>query len=211
MANHRRKTIVLALTGLAVIWLLALAGYAYFKHSKVTAESIQTFLNRSSLDDLQGDERSRILKKLASMMSQLPSEERRMARMNQAWQDWFRSMTDLEKIEFIEATMPSGFKQMLESFENLPAEKRQKTIADSMQRLRKARESVEDPDSNIDQGGPGNGPPPDLSPELQEKIIEVGLKTFYSESSAQTKAELAPLLEEMQRQMEQGRPFRRRR
>jgi hypothetical protein len=57
------------------------------------------------------------------------------------------------------------------------------------------------------------GQPPDanggaLSPELQEKMMKVGLQSFYSQSSAQTKAELAPLLEQMQQMMESGRMMR---
>ena len=139
-------------------------------------------------------------------LNALPYEERRMARLDREWQRWFVAMNDQEKGDFIEATMPTGFKQMLTAFEQLPEEKRRKTIDDALRHLKEAR----------DQGATGPGPgnrsgtnlPPVLSTELQARIRTIGLKTFYSQSSAQTKAELAPLLEELQRAMESGRPFR---
>jgi len=102
--------------------------------------------------------------------------------------------------------MPSGFKQMLASFEEMPEERRRRAIGDALRRLR------EEPEKTREADGPQadtmtNGPPV-LSKDLQEKITKIGLKTYYSESSAQTKAEMAPLLEELQRTMESGRLFR---
>ena len=133
-------------------------------------------------------------------------EERRKARVDRAAWSWFSAMTEDEKTAFIEATMPTGFKQMLASFEQLSEEKRKQTIDDALRRLREgSQRSGFGPRVGNRTGT--NGPPP-LSDELQAKIRTIGLKTFYGQSSAQTKAELAPVLEELQRVMESGRPFR---
>jgi hypothetical protein len=98
--------------------------------------------------------------------------------------------------------MPTGFKQMLTAFEQLPEDKRQKSVSDAVRRLKEAQAQLGQ-GTNI----PGGTNAP-LSAELQAKVRTIGLKTFYSQSSAQTKAELAPVLEELQKVMESGRPFR---
>jgi hypothetical protein len=98
--------------------------------------------------------------------------------------------------------MPTGFKQMISAFEELPEDKRRQAVDGALKRLREQRER-----SGANQAGSGTNNTP-LSPELEAKVRTIGLKSFYSESSAQTKAELAPLLEELQRSMESGRAFR---
>ena len=127
----------------------------------------------------------------------------RKARLQRKTDRVFEQMTDQEKGDFIDATLPTGFKQMLTSFEQLPEDKRRRAITNSLDRLRKVR------DGDLPPAEASNRPPV-LSPELQKRMFSTGLKTFYQQSSAQTKAEVAPLLEEMQRAMESGRFFQNR-
>jgi len=206
MMSQRWRPVFLAVLAVLGIWLVALAGYAIAKNRKMTAEKVRAYAASVDLSKLSGDARARALQELADRINALSLEERRKARMDRLAWNWFDQMTEEEKARFIEATMPTGFKQMLTSFEQLPEEKRRRTIDDAMRRLREARDQGA--------GGPrggnqtGTNSPPVLSEELQAKIRTIGLKTFYSQSSAQTKAELAPVLEELQRVMESGRPFR---
>lgn len=203
MLSQRWRLVLLAALAVVAIWMVAVVGYRTARNARVTAEKVKAFAESVDLGKLSGEARARAIRELEAMLNRLSIEERRKARLDRVAWNWLAQMTEEEKGAFIEATMPTGFKQMLASFEQLPEDKRLKTINDAVQRLREAQNRLQ-----AGNGGPGgtNGPPV-LSEELQAKIRTIGLKTFYSQSSAQTKAELAPVLEELQRIMESGRPF----
>lgn len=201
--NPRHRPLATAAGVLVAVWVVAMTGFVIAKNAKVTGEKVRAYLADTDLAKLQGAERAKALKRLADYMNQLPADERRTTRMDREWEKWFKAMTDQEKGDLIEATMPSGVTQMLTAFEQLPPDKRQKAVQDSLRRLREARN---DP-RNAGQWQGKDAPPP-LSPELQQRAAAAGLGAFYSQSSAQTKAELAPLLEEIQRSMESGRLMR---
>jgi len=206
MTDARRRSLIVAGVALAGVWLLGLGGFWAARQSRVTAEKLTQYLRSTDLQRLSGPDRARALRQLARQVNALPLEERRKARHDPAWRAWFDAMTEEEKAAFVEATLPTGFKQMLTAFEELAPEQRKKVVDDTLRRLRRAQQE------DLAAGWPADGNftnPPPLSDELQKKIVAIGLKTFYSESSAQVKLELAPVLEELQRTLERGRLFRR--
>ncbi|HXT40401.1 MAG TPA: hypothetical protein VN887_10290 [Candidatus Angelobacter sp.] len=206
MPGQRQRPILIAAIILVVAWVAAIAGYTLAKNSRMSAARVRAYAESVDLRKLSGSERAKAIRGLAERLNRLSPEERRKARLERVSEQWFGEMTDDEKETFVELTMPTGFKQMLASFEQLPEDKRRKSIDDAMRRLKEAQaQTGEDGEAAP---AAGTNTPPALSRELQDKIAKIGLKTFYSESSAQTKAELAPMLEELQRTMESGRMFR---
>jgi hypothetical protein len=208
MLNRRWRPVFVTSLIVLSLWAIALTGYSIAKSRHVTFETVKAYVSSTDLSKLSGSERSAAIRKLADMLNALSIEERQKARLERLAWGWFGQMTEDEKAGFIEATMPTGFKQMLASFEQLPEDKRRKTVDDALKRLRESQSRLQASDD--EDGQPGTNQPPVISEELQAKIRTIGLKTFYSQSTAQTKAELAPVLEELQRVMESGRPFRNR-
>jgi hypothetical protein len=188
-----------------LIWIVALIGYSVAKNSRLSAEKVKDYVESVDLKGMSGTARAKAIQRLADMLNRLSLEERRKARLERLARGWLDEMTEEEKGAFIEATMPSGFKQMLTAFEQLPEDKRRRSVDDALKRLRDAQTQLQ---ANGAELGPEGTNAPVLSEELQAKIRTIGLATFYSQSSPQTKAELAPVLEELQRVMESGRPFR---
>jgi hypothetical protein len=202
MLNQRQRPIFLAMIALVVIWVVAIAGYKLAKNAKVTPEKVHAYIGALDFSHLSVADRAAAIKRLADMLNALSLEERRKLRLDRT--AWFNEMTEAEKSEFLEATLPTGFKQMLAAFEDMPPDKRSRVVDQAVKQMKEANEKMA-ADGQSKLAG-NNGPV--LSPELQEKVTKIGLQSFYSQSSAETKAELAPLLEEMQRTMESGRMMR---
>jgi len=205
MLTQRWRPVCIIALVVAAIWTTAMIGYRMARNANVTAEKVKAYADSVDLARLSGKERAEAIQKLAQMINSLSVEERRRARLDRTTFKWLEEMTEEEKTTLVEATVPTGFKQMLNAFEQLPEDKRRKAVDDAVRHLRDAQKRL------MAEGGEGfpegTNAPPVLSPELQAKIRTIGLKAFYSQSSAETKAELAPVLEELQRVMESGRPF----
>ncbi len=188
---------------LAAVWLLAWGGYTLASRSQITVEKIEAYVNSVDLAKLNAADRAKAIQKLADQLNALSFDERRRTRAEGTWRDWFDQMSEEEKGQFIEATLPTGFKRMISAFEDLPEERRRRAVDDALKQLREAQQRSGDPRTAL----AGTNAPP-ISEDLQKKVATIGLKTFYSQSSAQSKAELAPLMEELQRQMQSGRFMR---
>jgi hypothetical protein len=168
----------------------------------MTADKVRAYEESVDFSRLSGTERTQTIQILADKLNALSPDERQRARQDGTAYLWFNGMTEAEKGQFIEATMPTGFKQMLAAFEQMPEERRRRTVDQAIKHL------TEDQMRTAANGRvaiqSGTNQPSVLSDELRQKATTIGLQTFYSQSSAQTKAELAPLLEEMQRMMQNG-------
>ncbi|HZR16827.1 MAG TPA: hypothetical protein VFE51_05820 [Verrucomicrobiae bacterium] len=194
--KHTQRPILIALVALVLVWLLAWSGYVIARHSKMTAEKVNQYQlgwnpSRSAADRLK------FLRGLAERLNALSPDERQKWRLDQ---DWFRVLTDEEKAYFIDAFLPGEMQTALKMFEHWPKEQQQHEID---QALKELQANAQKPIGEQLQGLNGDKPPL-LTPELDKRVRTVGLNTLFSQGSAETKAQLAPLLIEIQRQLESG-------
>jgi hypothetical protein len=200
MQNRRHRPLLFAAVALAIVWGATVMAFHLAGKTRMTAEKVRQFTLSIDLAKLSAADRDQAIADLAARVNALTFEERLKWRRGDEWKKWFAVMTEAERRKFIAATLPTGFQQTLNAFSQLPTGQRKKFIDDAVQRLK------EDGNAGLNRSVAdyGQSGPPPLSPELENQVRALGMKQLYSDSSAEAKAELAPLLEEMQRQIHAG-------
>ena len=177
---------------LAGVWLVV-GGAVYFARSaKATPESLLKYVQTHPVESRPAKERAKVIEGVAGRLNQLAYEERREFRMGRKMDGFFRDLSPEEQTRFLDLTLPTGFKQMMNSLNNMDPAKRKVVVTKALEEMRKAE----------GEGSPSGALGDD---KTAQKIIEQGLKSFYSEASAETKMDVAPLIEQMQKNMQGGR------
>ena len=175
---------------LLVIWAVV-GGVMYFaRGAKPTPEAVQQYLATHPLENAGPHERGRVIEKLAAQLNQLPYEQRREVRMSRKLDGFFKTLTPDEQTRFLDLTLPTGFKQMMEALNKMPPAKRKKFVAKALEEMKReeGEERSEEEQLQLDTNG--------------AKIIDQGFRSFYSEASAETKMDVAPLIEQMQKNLQ---------
>ncbi len=176
---------------LATIWIGASIALRGIREQKPTAERLLAFVESRDLDTLRGTERERHLETLADRLNRLPFEERQKLREERALRGIFEQMNPDEQGRFLDRTLPTGFREVMEAFNKMTSEERRRYVERALRDMRARAGEVDQ--ARMEER---------LDDAQVRKIIDQGLQSFYRDSTAETKMDLAPLIEEMQAQMQ---------
>jgi hypothetical protein len=189
--SPRNLLLVKGLVALLLVWGGAWGLMRWAGAARPTPEKVKAFVAENDLSTMDDpEERKRVIGELATMLNGLePSEVRELEENSERdpRRDFFRELSPEEQLFFLERRVGRAFQQMMQSFNEMEREERRKIVDRSLKRMQEER------------GGPGRLEEAD--PEIADKITQAGLKAYYEDANAETKLDLAPLLEEMQRSM----------
>lgn len=170
-------------TALLAVWLVAMGIVLLARAQKATPERVAVYF-QEDLNAQSSADRAHHLKRAAAMLNELSFEERQQLRRNREQEKFFSQLTPEEQGQFLDATLPTGFRQMMENFNRMDPVKRKQFVDRALAQM-KAHE--------------GDAPPRHLDDANVQKMVNQGLHSFYNDSSADVKLDLAPLIEEMQK------------
>lgn len=189
--TRQTQMLVKGLVAIALVWAGAWGLMRWAGAARPTPEKIVAFVEGHPLGEIDdAEDRLRIIGELADMLNGLePAELRELEERAAAdpRREYFEGMSPEEQLFFLERRVGRAFQQMMQSFNEMEREERKRIVERSLKQMREER------------GGPGRLEEAD--PEIAEKITQAGLKAYYEDANAETKLDLAPLLEEMQRAM----------
>lgn len=174
---------------IASIWVVVGGVIWWMNATKPTPERLDAYLSKVRIEEQSGSQRSKTIARVADQLNGFTYDQRRDMRRGRKLDQFFRALTPEEQSRFLDLTLPAGFKQMMDAFNKMDAEKRKRFVDRTLNEMR-SREGEE-------------APPPD-DPHVK-KMVEQGLRSFYSDASAEVKMDLAPLIEQMQRNLQFGR------
>lgn len=187
-----------SLVVLALIWALVIAVRSFASSKKITAERLDREVKELAFADWSDNpgsgavarEREEEIRRIADMVNRLDFAERERNRQSRSGEDFFRKLSTTEKNLFIDLTIVESMSRFMEALDQMPEEQRKRFVEQGLKEIREGRteeemERAQEMDNN-----------------LLTKISEEGMRAYFDKASADTKLDLAPLMEAMNEVMQ---------
>lgn len=187
-----------AVAVLAVVWLAVFAVRSMAASKKITAERLDREISglafddwsESSGSDAEAENREKEIRRIAKMVNRLDFKERERNRENRSTEDFFCKLDAREKNLFVDLTIVETMGRFMEALDQMPEEQRKDFVERGLQEIREGRTEEEMARAQ------------ELDEDLLTKISEEGMRAYFNEASADTKLDLAPLMEAMNEVMQ---------
>ncbi len=189
------KPLLLAVLAIAAIWGAVASVMGLTEKHTSTPEKVHELMAAAPWfenSELDAESRRKYLDEVIAHVNRLNFDQRRQSREGDPniGQRFMDSLDVHERHRFIEQTVEQHFKSVMKAFNQMSREERQRVVAQARRDMQR------------------NTPDDDNMRRLQqedekvfENVVEKGLGAYYEEANAETKMDLAPLMEEMQQRM----------
>lgn len=171
---------------LAGIWCVAGVVFVFSRSASPSPEKLKAYIEAHPLQGMEEKQRTEILEKTATQLNRLDFDQRRELREGATLRTFFKGLTPAERSRFLDLTLPEGFRQMMSALNKMTPEKRQRLVRRVLDDIQKSSPQAADR----------------INEEEVKKIVEQGVSSFYEEANSDVKLDFAPVLEELQRNLQ---------
>ncbi len=187
-----------AIAVLAIVWTVVFVVRSFAASKKVTAERLDQELSALAFDDWSENPgagevakiREKEIRRVAEMVNQLDFVEREKNRNSRTTEDFFRKLSYNEKDLFIDLTIVESMTRFMEALDQMPEQQRREFVERGLREIQDGRTEEE------------MARAAELDEQLLSKISEQGMRAYFNQASADTKLDLAPLMEAMNEVMQ---------
>ena len=203
----RRAVIIRAVTILVLLWLGVWGIRAWASSKRVTAEMLEKEVLRANLEDWSKQEgdtdaaeaarREQEIRRIAGLVNRLDFRERQKNREDRSNEIFFGKLNPRERELFFDLTIRESMNTFMEALDSMSPEQRKKFVEQGLKEIQSGKTEAEMKKAK------------DLGDDLLTKASEQGMRAYFEKASADTKIDLAPLMEAMNETMQglRGREF----
>lgn len=196
--NGKQGVILKGLVVLALVWALVFAVRSFASSKKITAERLDREVKQLAFADWSenggsgavAEKREEDIRRIAEMVNRLDFAEREKNRESRAGENFFRKLSTTEKNLFIDLTIVESMSRFMEALDQMPEEQRKSFVERGLKEIQEGRTEEEMARAK------------ELDETLLTTISAEGMRAYFDKASADTKLDLAPLMEAMNEVMQ---------